>query len=513
MKGVGERGNIVSLESVANRFAEKLAPTRNAIIAIIIMAVATRIVSWWNPVAHVDDQFYMLAGYDMLHGRWPYLEVWDRKPIGLFLLFAGIAAVGGKSVLVMNLIATAFAAATAFVIRQIALRYATAGSATMAALVYLCVIVLFGGQNGQTPVFYNLLISGSVLIFLRADERSQPRVAVGSALIAMLLCGLALSLKPPSLFEGCFVGLSFLWLFRRLGLRWAQVTAIATLMVAVALLPTVIAYLTYRAAGPETGQAFVYANFISIFQRENFQAIARLAGIAYFLLFGLPLMIMAGIGLWRQWHLHPSASLTRFLSAWLLFALAGYASVPAFFDHYALPLIPPLCVATAMGFDTGAGRIQFPGMILFCLIGGAITDVAGNRAEAATYERIRATVDAARKGGCVYVADGPSRLYLDFDQCRPTRFLFPDHLMLRTEANAIGTSPLTELRRVLDQHPAVIVARRVEAGRRLPEIQALLYDRLNANYRFILAIPKGPSASVDGVEVWQRKDLPPPAAR
>lgn len=503
----------MSPESVANRVAESLAPTRNAIIAIIVVAIATRIVSWWNPVAHVDDQFYMLAGYDLLHGRWPYLDVWDRKPLGLFLLFAGIAAIGGKSVLVMNLIATAFAASTAWVIRQISLRVASPVSATLAALSYLGVIVLFGGQNGQTPVFYNLLISGSVLIFIRAYERSNLRKAFRSAFVAMLLCGLALSLKPPSLFEGCFIGLSFLWLFRNLGLTWAKLVGVASLMVLVALLPTALSYLAYRAAGPDAASAFVYANFISIFERENFQPLARIAGFAYLLLFGLPIMIMAGIGLARQWRRQPASPLTKLLSAWVMFALLGYASVPAFFDHYALPLIPPLCVAAAIAYDREAGALYFTAVLIFFLVGSTITDLSGNRAEAATYARMRETVDAARAGGCVYVADGPSRLYLDFDQCRPTRFLFPDHLMLRTEANAIGTPPPEELHRILDQRPAVIVARSVEAGRRLPEIQALLYGRLNSDYRLILAVPEGPSASVDGTEVWQRKDLPPPHRR
>jgi len=90
-----------SIESQAGKSV--LAYTNIALLLIIAVAVATRIVAWWNPVAHVDDQFYLLAGQELLKGHWPYVDVWDRKPLGLFLLYAGIAWIGGGSILGLNL--------------------------------------------------------------------------------------------------------------------------------------------------------------------------------------------------------------------------------------------------------------------------------------------------------------------------------------------------------------------------------------------------------------------------
>ena len=144
-----------------------------AIALIVAVAIATRIVGWWNPVAHVDDQFYLLAGEELLKGHWPYIDVWDRKPLGLFLLYAGIAWIGGGTILGLNLVATAFAASTAIVVRQIALRFASPLAALLAALTYLFVLPLYGGQNGQSPVFYNLLIAGAVLLLFRASEAPE----------------------------------------------------------------------------------------------------------------------------------------------------------------------------------------------------------------------------------------------------------------------------------------------------------------------------------------------------
>ncbi|WP_051504163.1 ArnT family glycosyltransferase [Sphingomonas jaspsi] len=479
-----------------------------AALLIVLVAVATRIVSWWNPIAHVDDQFYLLGGQELLRGHWPYIDIWDRKPLGLFLIYAGIAAIGGSSVLVLNLVATSFAAATAMVVRQIAMRIAGPGAALMAALTYLIVLPLYGGQNGQSPVFYNLFIAGAFLVLLRSAERQEPPLA--AAMGSMLLCGLAMIVKPTSFVEGGMIGLGYLWLLWRRGTAAVPFALTAATMIAVALLPTLLCFLPYWLNGKAAADAYIYANYVSIFERRNFQAIARLAGAALLMLYLFPLFIMAAIGGWKRWRDHRSQASTRLVIAWMAAAIFGYFSVPSFFDHYALPLLPPLCVLAAAFFNGASGRLWFAAYAVFCLIQGSILDASSNRHEAEAYARSRTTVAASMQGGCVYVFDGPSRLYVDFPQCRPTKYLFPDHISLITEAGAVGTDTLVELRRILDAKPAVIVTRTAQPGRQLKSVEALLNDRLSQGYRPVLHLPPDQNASLDNLTIWQRSDLSGP---
>ena len=58
--------------------------------AAILLAVALAIRAWQfgNPVVHVDEEFYYFTGTALWHGLLPFVDVWDRKPVGLFLLYA-----------------------------------------------------------------------------------------------------------------------------------------------------------------------------------------------------------------------------------------------------------------------------------------------------------------------------------------------------------------------------------------------------------------------------------------
>ncbi len=476
-----------------------LASPRIATLLVVAVAVVTRIVAWWNPVAHVDDQFYLLAGEELLNGRWPYVDVWDRKPLGLFLLYAGIAWIGGGTILGLNLIATAFAAATAMIIRQIALRFASSTSATLAALSYLISMPVFGGQTGQSPVFYNLLVAGAALLLMRATDRVGITPVRRLALAAMLLAGLAMTIKQISVVEGAWFGLAFLWLLRRLGASWAEMAASAAAMAFTALLPTALMMGGYALAGEAALREFFYANFVSIFDRGGFQLQAKLAGAAYFLLYLLPLLGMGGWGAFSRWRKDRHDARTLILLGWMGAALLGYLLVPAFFDHYALPVLVPFSVAAGIAFDRPARWLLFMGLTAFYLIDGAVTDLAGNRRDARQFQQISDSVRAAGRGGCVYVVDGPSRLYSEFPQCRATRYLFSDHLVLITEANAVGVNTAAELARILSEKPEVLVTRPAPKGGRLPEIESLVRDRLDRDYRLILSLPKSYNPSIDQV--------------
>ncbi len=484
-----------------------LASAPVAVMLIIAVAVATRIVAWWNPVAHVDNQFYLLAGEELLRGHWPYVDVWDRKPLGLFLLYAGIAWVGNGTILGLNLIATGFAAATALVIRQVSLRFASPTSAALVALIYLLVLPLFGGQTGQSPVFYNLLMACAAWLLFRATDQSALAGIRTHALAAMLLCGMSMTIKQVTFVEGACFGPGFLWLLRRGGADPLSIILTGALMIAVALLPTGLALTGYAAAGSEPLREFIYANFISIFERESWGLTAKAAGLGFFLLYLFPLLVMAVVGARDRWEANQRGIQEILLIAWLGAAFLGYLAVPAFFDHYALPVLVPACISAATFFNRPSGWLYFLGLFVFCLFQGAILNVRLNQAEARNFAELSKAVDRARAGGCIYVADGPSRLYSTTSPCRLTRFLFPTHLHSIAESNAVGVDTADELALILAQRPAVIVTKDRNPRRNSDASRVIIKRTLEQSYHQVHAVPRNARSRMKGVRVWQRNDL------
>jgi len=486
-----------------------LASPIKAALLLALVALATRFVAFANPIANPDDQFYLLVGEAMWRGQWPYIDIWDRKPFGLFALFALIAKAGGGSILFMNLVALLFALATAMVIRRISLIFTGPQGATLAGAAYLLTLPMFSGQTAQAPVFFNLLVASAALAMFLAIE--APTRTTRFAFGAMVCCGLAIALKPVAVVEGAFIGLAFLWLMQRSGMNWRAIAVSAVGMVLVALLPTLIPMFGYALAGREAFDAFVYANFISIFQKTSLGEIARQAGMRYFLLFMSPLLVFAGIGLSERFRQGAEVRLWL-LVGWLIAALGGYLIVPQFYDQYALPLVVPLSVAAAIAFDRKLGLVMIATLLFLSLVAGQVHDWSTNRRSIETYQRLSQTVDEARHGGCILVNEGPTWLYASTKACALTPFLFPGHLNLVTETQAVGVDTVAETRRILALRPAVITFQPRAKKRHNPETERLVQDALRKDYQLVAFIGPDAVSQIATLQVWQRRDLGPAPA-
>lgn len=473
-------------------------------LLILLVAVATRWVAYGNPVADIDDQFYWLVGTSMADGQWPILDIWDRKPLGLFLIYGAIAAVH-PSFLAAKIVATLFAAATALLIRQIALAVASPRSATLAAIAYLLFLPVFGGQTGQSPVFYNLFIAGAGLVTLRAVSAADSRRLLLHALAAMLLCGLALVVKQVSMAEGAYFGLTYLWLMRRQGWAFGQIAFAAAAMIGLALLPSLAALALYASQGREAFDAYLYAAYLSIFAKGGAAVHAHVNGLIYFLLFALPLIAAVVIGLLPRPDGSAPPPQRPFLIGWLVAALVGYLMIPNFFPHYALPMLVPMSVLAALAFERRIGLILFAAMVAAGLAAGPLTDRAGNNESAARFAELSRAIEQHREGGCIHIVNGPSALYVTVPACRLTPYLFPYHLALATEAAALGAEQHEELARVFAQRPAIIVTQDRERPNQAAPVRDLVDRTLARDYVEVYRSPAGGNFRIDTARVWKRR--------
>lgn len=437
--------------------AERLAPLmdgREAVaigFLLLVCALVTRIATFGHPDLHIDETFYFAAGVEMVHGAIPYVDVWDRKPPGHFLLFGALAAISDWYV-TYQIAATIFAAATALTIYGMARRLTSRGPALLGAGTYLTAICLFHGHGGQSPVFYNLFVAAAAALILASIPRFESRAAQRAVALAMLLAGIAITIKTTAVFEAMFLGLYAAGIqVRTDGI--GRTSALRILgWIALGLLPSALFAAWYALSGywDEYWTAMVLSNLRKPVEDNG--------GMQRLLILALMLLPLAAAGMVALIRI--SGSYRLFFAGWLLAALIGFFSVPAFYLHYALPLLVPLCAfapASLAWPRTGAVLLGIAAVmpVLFHPFFG----FAETREARTAMSRLTTAIEQSKGDGPLLIYDGPPLLYTLTGSRFPTPLAFPNHLHQASERDVSHIATLNEVERLLAQRPGAIVDR------------------------------------------------------
>ena len=317
---------------------------------LLLVAIAARWLTFGNPLVHVDEEFYFVTAIRIWQGALPFVDVWDRKPVGLFLLYAIPAWLGFPAgIWAYQMMALASTVATAWLIGRLADRLGHRYGATAAGLAYILWLDLLGGQGGQTPVFYNLLTIAAALLILSSAATPRRRLY---GLGVMALIGVGLQIKTSLVFEGLFFGLWLLADEWRIARKPLALCGYGIALVIVALLPTATVAGYYRAIG--AWDAFVYANVVSIFQRVP-DPLSELAGnIGEMVLITSPIVAIAILAAIRTTAQPDQRRERRFVTLWLAVAIGSVLIFRPWFDHYALPALLP---AVRWALRSGAASV------------------------------------------------------------------------------------------------------------------------------------------------------------
>jgi hypothetical protein len=471
-------------------------------VCILLTAIVIRLGQFGNPIAGLDDQFYLLVGDRIWSGALPYTDIWDRKPAGLFVVYAAIRALPGDGVLAYQLVGTLFLALTGVAVARISAAVVPPLAALAAGVAVVTYGVLLGAGFGEAPVFYDLLtvIAGACVLAVRAQPRAV-RLDVRAA-AAMLLCGVALTLKTSAVFESCCFGLLLLLQDRRGGASVAVRLMRAAVYLALGLAPTLLIALFYAANGG--WEAFVFANLQSAFLRTGGATRDSLARLAGMLILLSPLILPAA----AEWR-HIPRDRREVLGAWLLAGLLSFVAIGRCYEHYALPLVAPLALTAAYGFRRRGVVVPF--LALATIAGGALAVNSGEHArqDRADFTALLEAVPREVKTGCLFVYEGPTMLYHLSGACLPGRYVFPGHFTEPEEDGALEYPMADILKRTLAQRPAVIVSvPELREGGEATENDRTLRRELTRAYAIVARqdIRLYGTRRVEAV-VWRRKGL------
>lgn len=452
-------------------------------LILAAFTLATRLWTFGNPLINVDEQFYVLTADRLLHGGLPYVDIWDRKPIGLFLIYAFACRFFADAIIGYQLIAALSVTLTSCLLFSVARRLSSFTAALGGAATYPAWLTVFDGIGGQTPIFYDLPMVGAAAWIVSVMAQPTDRRLTLHGCGIMVLTGLALQIKYSVVFEGIFFGLTLLWIGWAQGRSWQRLAGDAPIWIICALAPTLAAWLAYVAMGH--GDAFVEANFLSIFLDTNdfLPALGRLAGLSL----GLVPFLICGWFALKRWRDNPGTERREayWLLDWTTVSFAGFLIFGVWYDLYLLPLLAPLSLVAAMSFDSFAKKRRIVAVMVGLGVAGgfghSVIDMwlKGNAREA---NHLAALIKPHLGNGCLYVNEDLPILYYLTQSCLPSHYLFPQHLTSLRFEHALGVSQMGELNAVLARRPAAIVIRTNPDEDVEPASRAVLEGALKRDY-------------------------------
>jgi hypothetical protein len=471
-------------------------------LVLVMVALASRGMWLGDPVADFDEQLYSFIGWRMTQGDLPYVDAWDRKPFGLFLIFAVAHWLFGPEPVAYQALAFLSVLSGAWLVYLLSLRLVDRTSSTIAAALYLLLLAAYGSYSAQSEVFHTPLMA--LMCWLVVDPNRPD--AVKRAFAAILVGGIALQIKYTVLPQCVFFGAWSLYCRWRAGVTPMRLVPLAASFSFLGLLPTALVAALYASKG-QFG-AFWFANFVSFFDREPSQFgrfwPGHLSG-------AIPMAAIIALGLYAALRLSPprDRKLFAFYTGW---GLAAFASVmmPAttYLYYYGALAAPAVLIALPLIDRNSPGRLVPAGALVAGLL--LIVNPPERLAHSLGERRAEARLSGAiapfvNSDQCLYVFDGPTALYRTTDSCLPSRFIYPDHLNNALERKALGISQTREIRRILDTRPGVIVTAALPVTIPCQECLALVTNAVGQDYRPIITISQHNRA----ITAWARRDLAP----
>ncbi len=482
-----------------------LSPRTAAALFLLFAALLLRSSQFGNAQYGDDEQFYLLVGDQFRHGALPYVDIFDRKPIGLFVLFAGIRLLGGDGILIAQLVATLFAAVTACLVMLIAHRNCAIVPATLAGLFYILMLGILAGDTTQAAVFYNLPTVAAAWLLLDTNKRLDNRGAQFRAAAAMLLLGLAIQIKTTAVFEGAALGL---WLTHRMlvaGVATRTVLHRASVLAMIALFPTIVAATVY--AGLGHFDAWWFANVVSQLRKTGglgHESLLRLATL------GPMVCLMAVIALFGLRRL-PQGDHRSLAAWWLVATLVDVFAIGNFWPQYAQPMLLPVSILFAQVFALPRRTALLFGIVAaYPLLDALVLDRIQNARDSSAIAAAMKLMpkDAGRE--CLLSYDAPEIYYYLTGACLVTPYAFVDQLRSSTEANALPEDASVALRKALAQRPGTVLTVAGSQWRlRNEKNDRIIAAALAQGYRPVGRSPMRNWPPEEKIIVWRRNDLPP----
>ena len=431
------------------------------LMALVIWAIALRVFSFFLSVINHDESTYLVIAEGMLQGGVYFVDLIDTKPVGIFLLYAGMLSVVGKSIVGMRFLTALFIGFTAYGLFRLTDRAGGSQRAAWAAgLIYplLVSIFTFYGVSPNTEIYFNLFTI--IALNLIWAQQASWRFAV-----AGLFLGLGFLIKYVVFFDGLALGIFLLWGAWQSGRLGAVVLRQLLPLVIGAATPFVLAYAWYYAQGLE--DTFLFYTF-TVMGRYPVDKVWWKSAVFVLDFLGrfFPITLLAYWRL-REPLAQEDKAWLRFLLLWMAFDVFAALYTGKLFGHYFIPLM--------LGFSLLAGGFFHPDRVHPAWIrrlpqawGQRLIIVLGLLLMGLQFAEYYRRPDRAREvaqwlearlqpGEGIYTGDYHQVIYLLLNRQSPTPYVHRSLVWDPHHQQALGINLMDETKRILAHNPRFVL--------------------------------------------------------
>jgi hypothetical protein len=440
------------------------------LFASLFLAFLFRLPSFPFSVIDWDESTFAIMGDSVMRGHLPYTELTDNKPPLIFLFFAAIQALFGKSLLAIRLAATVLTALTAWLCVLTARRAFGLGPWSMLALVPVVALASVKPGTGALLTEHLAILPMAGALYLLTADHWRP----GRAFALGLFAALAVLTRTNLVYPAILLAFAALRLKPVPGAH--RLTIIAAFG-AGAVLPLVLLLAAYRDALDVLYRATVagplaYSGGASLFTPAWFRSIGALLALCF-----QPSMALLSAGFAAGAALAFARPDRRGMAVALLVGwlgtVAGIAAGGWMFEHYLIQLLPFMAPLFAVAMEPMArARRRTIALVatVLCLWWGALLAQPyryhAQRWRAGVWDQpdppaqLVAHLDqAGARGKTLFIADAHIAYWL-LDAVPPTRVVHPSNLGLPAMMRAVlgpEWGAVSELDAIFARAPAFVV--------------------------------------------------------
>ena len=311
---------------------------------LLVASVLFRILSFNYSVIDHDESTYLLIASELNEGARLYTDVVDTKPPGIFITFAIVEKVIGKSIFNIRLFGSFIISLSAFLLFLISRQFDI--NKSLAFLSGICYIVIFScyrtGLAVNTEMFFSLFALAGLFILLKAENKNVP----GLWLLAGLLIGIGFIFKYVVLASfGAFT--LFFLLEKKVFKNILRKILKFTLGLLGVLLPFILTHLYFKLTGRFDDFYEIIYNVTSRYSSE-FSIVNSIKFFLNFHLLYLPFLFLFYFGIFNK---SLNSDVRKIAALWFAFAWIMVLLPGKPFRHYYLQLLPPISLIVPLAFS------------------------------------------------------------------------------------------------------------------------------------------------------------------